>query len=316
MAADVGVAVTLSHIVGPLSGPHQAGLLDLARDVEAAGVDLIVLSEHVALTRVVEGHPGGASGAFGFPYDEEYPEPLVALAAIAAVTSRVRLGTNVLIAPLRPAVLLAKMAATVDVLSGGRLELGVGIGWLRAEFSALGVPWEGVGGRIEDTVAACRLLWRGEPVSFSSATVRFEELCCSPAPVQRTRLPVWFGGSATAATARRVVELGDGWSPLGGTDAATLAKGMETIRAQCERVGRDPTEIGLRSSLRLPRTADGRADVAAMTALVPEVVAAGATCIQLPPLSALVREPAEVREVLGALVRDVRDAAASVPSGR
>ena len=137
----VRLAVSLSHLEG-LSRPAQADLLAIAVSAERGGVDQLVLSEHVALGSVVEGHPGAAA-RFPFDADEEYPDPLVALAAVAAVTSTVRLSTNILIAPLRPAVLLAKLVATLDVLSHGRvdLDLGVGTGWYEGEFAAVGVLW-------------------------------------------------------------------------------------------------------------------------------------------------------------------------------
>jgi alkanesulfonate monooxygenase SsuD/methylene tetrahydromethanopterin reductase-like flavin-dependent oxidoreductase (luciferase family) len=160
------IAVALSH-VEPQVGPHLERLLELARAVEEGGVDQIVLSEHVLLAEVISGHPGAAS-TFPFPGTEQYPEPLVTLAAIAAVTTRARLSTNILIAPLRPAALLAKMMATLDCLSGGRLEIGVGTGWHQPEYAAMGVPMEKLPQRLDDTLRACRALWRDQPASFTS----------------------------------------------------------------------------------------------------------------------------------------------------
>ena len=134
----VRLAVPLSHLHG-LSRPAQADLLAIATAAERGGADQLVMSEHVALGTVIDGHPG-ASGRFPFDANEEYPDPLVALAAVAAITSTARLSTNILIAPLRPAVLLAKLVSTLDVRSQGRVDLGVGAGWYEGEFAAVGVP--------------------------------------------------------------------------------------------------------------------------------------------------------------------------------
>ena len=309
----VRLAATLSHTGALPARPgsdEPARLLDLAVAAEEAGVDQIVLSEHVALPEVVTGHPGARPGdpPTRFPFDaaEVYPEPLVALAAVAAVTSRARLSTNVVIAPLRPAVLLAKMAATVDVISGGRLDLGVGVGWQQDEFAALGVPFEGVGARLEDAVGACRELWRGGPSTFSSDTVSFERMYCSPTPVQPGGIPVWFGGSARPVVARRVAELGHGWSAMGGTAPDDVAAGIALVRSACERVGRDPAEIAVRCSLPPVTRADGSGDLLATVRGAAPFVDAGATVVQLPPLTRFVATAADVGPALRDAVAALR----------
>jgi probable F420-dependent oxidoreductase len=294
------VAVTLSHIDG--FGRAQAGLLPLAAAADEAGVHQVVLSEHVVLARDIVGHPGARPGdaptRFPFPSDEEYPDPLVALAAVAAGTKRVRLSTNVLLAPLRPAALLAKMAATLDVVSNGRVDLGVGVGWHTDEFEALGVPFEGVGARLEDTVRACQALWAGGPVSFNSPTVSFSAVYCSPTPVQPGGIPIWFGGSARPGVARRVARLGHGWSPLGSTSPDDVARGCELIRAECARAGRDPAEISVRCSLPAVRTGGAGADLAGTMAGAKAFVDAGATVIQLPPLPLFLNDVADAPALL------------------
>jgi probable F420-dependent oxidoreductase len=281
-------------------------LLPLAVAAEEAGITQIVLSEHLVLARDIVGHPGARPGAptttFPFPSDEEYPDPLVALAAVAALTTRVRLSTNVLLAPLRPAVLLAKMAATVDVLSGGRLDLGVGVGWHANEFDALGVPFEAVGARLEDTVRACQVLWAGGPSSFSSPTVSFADVYCSPTPVQSGGIPIWFGGTARPTVARRVAELGRGWSPIGNTSPDDVARGCELIRAECERGGREPAEIEVRCSLPAVRTGDGRGDLTATMAAAKAFADAGATIVQLPPARLFVDDVADAAPLWAAAV--------------
>ena len=200
-------------------------------------------------------------GTFPYPPEEPWPEPLVVLAAIAGVTTRVRLSTGILIAPLRPAVLLAKTAATLDVLSGGRLDLGVGSGWQREEFWASGIEWADREQRLDDTVAACRVLWRDAPASFTSPTVSFADIWCRPAPLQPGGIPVWFGGGATERTARRIATSGDGWLPMAGMPVDEVASGIALVAEECARAGRDPAEVGVRAGLAGLKGPDGRPDV-------------------------------------------------------
>jgi probable F420-dependent oxidoreductase len=296
------IAVALSH-VEPQVGPQLERMLDLARAVEDAGCDQVVLSEHVVLAEVITGHPGAAS-SFPFPGTEQYPEPLVTLAAIAAVTTRVRLSTNILIAPLRPAALLAKMAATLDCLSGGRLELGVGTGWHAPEYAAMGVPMEKLPQRLDDTLRACRALWRDHPASFSSATVSFTDMHCRPAPVQ-AEIPLWIGGAATRGMARRLAELGQGWTPMGGDDPPGIRAGLALIREECERVGRDAAPIGVRASIFPPPEAAPGERVRRMLERIPPLLEAGVTVIQV-PLPQLAARVDDARDVLAEVVEGAR----------
>ena len=156
---------------------------------------MVTMPDHVVLGSGFEKYPYGA-----FPAGAAlpYPEPLTTLAAVASVTSRITLHTSTLIVPLRPAPLLAKACATVDVLSGGRLVLGAGAGWHEDEFNASGVPFAGRGDRMDDTLRACKALWRDAPASVSSPTVSFDGLHCEPRPVRPCGIPVWVGGSSIA----------------------------------------------------------------------------------------------------------------------
>jgi probable F420-dependent oxidoreductase len=276
----IALSIFCSH-VDELAGPDAEGLVALARAVEDAGADQIVLSEHVVLAAEIEAHgPGGA--AFPFPSDHTYPEPLIALAAIAGATSRVRLATGILIAPLRPAIVLAKMAATLDVLSGGRLDLGVGAGWHRAELQAAGIDPAAATAMLEDIVGACRALWVGDAATFHSPTVQFEGLYCRPAPRQGTALPVWFAGPPAPSTFRRIARLGDGWVPFGNTSVADIARGAELLTAAAREHGRDPSTLGIRASLPVGSEPDPRQRLDAALACAPAFVDAGATTLQLP----------------------------------
>lgn len=312
----VQLAVSLSHLDSLVSTADTSGLVDLARAVESAGAHQLVLSEHVALPGEIVGHPGARPGdpptRFPFRSDELYPEPLIALAAIATATATIRLSTNVLIAPLRPAVLLAKSAATLDVLSGGRLDLGVGVGWQLDEFRALGVPFDGVGSRLEDTVRACRALWAGGPATFRSDTVSFEDLHCSPAPRQGVDFPVWFGGSARRAVARRVAELGHGWSVIGGTPPGDVVAGRSLIEQCCDGVGRSIDDIAIRCSLPLASHDDGTPDVLTTVQGARPFVDAGATVVQLPSLRSLLGNDAGRAGPVAEFVADAVDELARI----
>jgi probable F420-dependent oxidoreductase len=274
----VQVSITVSGLTR-LFGGDLAAVLDAARAGDDAGIDQLVLPDHVVMGPRIDRYPFGK-----FPYGPEEPwiEPLTMLAAMAAVTRRVRLATGVLIAPLRPAALLAKTAATLDVLSGGRLDLGVGTGWQREEFDAVGVPFTGRTSRLEDTVRACQALWTQDPpVSFSSPTVSFRDLWCEPRPLQSGGIPVWFGGGPNEATARRVADLGVGWMPIGMMPRDELARGIELFRTAFERAGRDPGTVGVRAGIAPVTGDDRRFDLERTLAPVADMEALGVTMVSL-----------------------------------
>ena len=160
----VAPSISTSVIISSLShyyGDDLRGLLETARIADEAGIGQLVLTDHVVMGENLDRYP---YGRFPYPLEEPWPEPLTTLAAVAGCTKRIRLGTGVLIAALRPAVLLAKTLATLDALSGGRVDLGVGTGWQREEYQALGLPFEARGARLDDTLRACRTLpRRGSP---------------------------------------------------------------------------------------------------------------------------------------------------------
>jgi probable F420-dependent oxidoreductase len=223
----------------------------------------------------LDGYP---YGTFRWAPDEPWPEPLTALAAVAGATSRIRLGTGILIAPLRPAVLLAKTAATLDVLSGGRLELGVGVGWQRAEYEALGLDFDRRWSLLDDAMRACRVLWDEGPSSFVSESVSFEGIHCSPKPAQ-DRLPVWLGARATLATAARVAGYGDAWFPLEATTPEQVASGAAVVREALAGVGRDPDALHVRVPLQLAWNVDGSLDERAVGDAALAMGEAGATLV-------------------------------------
>lgn len=219
-------------------------MIEVARAADDAGLDYVCLAEHVVSHAAPDpsNHP---NGPIRHSPDEVWPEPLTTLGAFAGATQRIGLMTGILIAPLRPAPLLAKAAATVHALSGGRLVLGVSTSWQEEEYAALGVPFRERGQRLTDTIGACRALWGGAPASFRSPTVTFSDLVCEPRPARGDDIPVWFGGKMTPRLIRRVVELGNGWIPFQG-----YGESLEQIGAQVRRLreamraaGRDPASL-------------------------------------------------------------------------
>jgi probable F420-dependent oxidoreductase len=258
-----------------LYGGDPRGMIEIAQRAEAAGIDQINLTDHVVMSARTDRYPFGA-----FPVPPEYPwfEPLTLLAAIAGATSRIRLGTGVLIAPLRSAVLLAKIAATLDVMSGGRLDLGVGTGWQREEYEASGVPFEGRMARMDDQLRACRTLWSQAPASFRSQTVSFEGIWSNPRPLQ-SPLPLWFGLAPTEANARRIAELGQGWLPIY-ADPAFIRQGVDLLRRAFEKARRDPAELRVRALTPVGFDRDGVGDLDGALAGIDAARAAGATDIE------------------------------------
>lgn len=230
-----------------------------ARTLEAAGFDSLWVSDHIALPSVMASpYPFAADGKATWPSDTPYLETVVVLAAAAATTKTVRLGTAVLVIPQRNPLLLAKQLASVAHLAGNRLEIGVGAGWLREEFEALQAPFDGRGERTEEWVQLMRSCWTGRPTAWESRNYRLPGglyvLPTPPAPI-----PVYVGGHSSRAL-RRAATLGDGW--LGQQSALSfdvdlLAREISVIRTAALEAGRNPGT--LRVVLRVVDSA-GRAD--------------------------------------------------------
>lgn len=215
--------------------------LDVCRTAEAAGFESLWGGEHVVLPSTIESsYPYSADGKIPATPDTPIPDPLIWLAFAAAAAPTMRLGTCILIVPQRNPLVLAKELATLDRLSNGRVELGLGVGWLREEFEALGVPWERRGARNDEYVEAMRLLWSGPEVEFHGEFVDFPPVTCSPRPVQ-TRIPILVGGDTDVAI-RRAVRLADGYFP-GEGDVERLAGLIARLRTAAEAADRDPDSI-------------------------------------------------------------------------
>jgi probable F420-dependent oxidoreductase len=243
-----------------------AAVAGLARAIERIGYDHIDIFDHVVMGVPIEGRPRG-------PYNPAMPilEALALLAYLAAVTSRVTLGTEVLVLPQRQPALVAKQVSTIDTLSGGRVRLGVGVGWQESEYHALGEPFGTRGARMDEAIRLLRAYWTDVEVSFSSAYYPTISMAMEPKPPQGGRLPIWIGGNSEAAF-RRVGRLGDGWLASRVTDAASAREAIEAIHRHAEAAGRDPASIGLQSMVAPPpRDAAGKTFYAEHDAVVARV---------------------------------------------
>lgn len=296
VADRIQVSVTVSGL-SQLFPDGLQGLLEAARIADDSGVDQIAMPDHLAIGPRTDRYP---YGAFPFGNGEPWLEPLTALAAMAGATRRIRLATSILIAPLRPALLLAKTLATLDVVSGGRVDLGVGTGWQREEFEAAGVPFRGRTPRMDDTLRACRVLWSQTPASFESETVRFADLTCLPQPLQNGGIPIWIGGGLTRGNLARLVEYGAGWMPL--ADLGAIRSGVAVLRDAMAAAGRDPDTLGVRANAPALRNAEGRVDLAATLGGLPVLQEAGVTVAAF-ALARFARRPADVRPFLERLGR-------------
>lgn len=223
---------------------------------EQLGFDSVWVHDHLVMPAgIASRYPYNESGVAGFAWRQEIDDPLAMLAAIAAATSRVEIGTSVLIVPYRNPLVLAKMLATIDQIAHGRLRLGIGVGWMREEFEALGIG-EGyrVRGRVTDEwLAICKALWSSEgPVSFHGRFAAFEEVGARPRPFNG-RIPIWVGGWGEVA-ARRVARLGDGYQTITSTPAM-VAEQLARLSAELERRRRtiDEIEVSMLGGIRIGR---------------------------------------------------------------
>ena len=234
---------------GPAADPSALGAL--AQAAEELGFDSIWLSDHVVVPeRIDSSYPYSTDGQFPTRATQPYLDPLASLCYLAGITRRVRLGTHVLVLPYRHPLITAKMISTLDNLSGGRFEFGIGAGWMREEFEALNSPsYERRGAVTDEQVALLKKVWSEDVTDFQGEFYRFERLGAHPHPIQKPHPPIWVGGHTPPAL-RRTARLADGWLPIGARPPADLpptelTHSFATIRAEAEKLGRDPNSIML-----------------------------------------------------------------------
>ncbi|MDH3754478.1 MAG: LLM class F420-dependent oxidoreductase [Acidimicrobiia bacterium] len=223
-------------------GTDAVSALEIARVAESVGFESVWGGEHVVFPTSIESvYPYTADGEVPATPDTPIPDPLIWLAYVAAAAPTVRLGTCILILPQRNPLVLAKELATLDHLSEGRVELGIGVGWMKEEFDALGVPWQRRGARTDEYVDVLRAVWSGSHVEFHGEFVDFDPLTCTPRPVQGGNIPLLVGGDTPAAV-RRAARLADGYFP-GEADPGKLAELIAAVRAECTAQERDPDSL-------------------------------------------------------------------------
>jgi probable F420-dependent oxidoreductase len=219
-------------------GKDPAAICDFAQAAEELGYHHLLAYDHV-----VGANPASRPGwRPPYTYKDMFHEPFVLFGYLAGLTKRIELVTGVIILPQRQTVLVAKQAAALDVLSGGRLRLGIGIGWNPVEYEALGENFKNRGRRSEEQVEVMRKLWTQELVTFEGEWHKITDAGLNPLPIQRP-IPIWFGGGHDQ-TLRRVARLGDGWFPLLGPDDKCRAM-IEKIRVYTREAGRDPRSVGI-----------------------------------------------------------------------
>jgi probable F420-dependent oxidoreductase len=270
------------------------GLVDLASRADELGLDSVWVHDHVFNVGHVFDRIGG----------KPYYEPLTLLSFVAARTRRVRLGTSVLVLPYHNPIRLAKAAATLDVLSGGRLAMGVGVGLIQQEMEAMGSAFAERGAITDEAIAVMRALWTQEDPSFVGTHYRFAGMKFSPKPLQKPSIPVIIGGVSRAAI-RRAARLGDGWQPLGMSPEA-LGQGIATLREEARACGRDAAKIPISIAMSLATSRLGRHALGTKPAEIIENAKAYASVgVDTLVISANTSDPREAGAALEMVAREV-----------
>jgi probable F420-dependent oxidoreductase len=234
---------------GPLIAPDS--LARIITEGEALGFDYVTISDHIMVPRHLDSkYPYTDTGEFPAGTQAAWLEQLATTAYIAALTRKLRFVLSVMVVPHRPAVLTAKVLSTIDFLSKGRLTLGIGVGWCREEFEAIGAaPFEDRGHVTDEWMDACKELWTAEFPQFSGNYVKFGDVVFTPKPAQ-SPIPIWIGGESGPAL-RRTVKYAHGWYPVGTNPrfpmntASRFKTGLTRMRGFAEKAGRDPSEIAI-----------------------------------------------------------------------
>ena len=260
-------------------------LIEFALAADAAGFDLVSVSDHVVFGERLDvyadpsqgGTRGGAqpTGPNGIWLD-----PLITVSYMAAITTRIRFITTILLAALRRPAVLAKMVATLDVLSSGRFEMGVGVGWQREEYEAAGLSFENRGRLLNHTIEVCQTIWGNSTASYESDELSFRNIHQMPKPVQLGGVPIWVSGTVNDRAMDRLARYGSGWIPWG-DDAADIETGIARMRTAMLRRDRDPAEIGVFGSLAAVREDNDVVNVGRTMAPVARLHAGGVTVFSI-----------------------------------
>lgn len=260
------------------AGTDPASALEIARRADVLGFESVWGGEHVVRpAKIASPYPYTEDGEMPGETDTPIPDPLIWLAYVAAAAPNVRLGTCILILPQRNPLVLAKELATLDHLSGGRVELGIGVGWLKEEFDALGVPWKRRGARTDECIGALRALWAAPEAEFHGEFFDFEPATCSPRPVDGA-IPIMVGGDSPAAV-RRAARFGQGFFP-GTSDLSELVRLIGDLGDAVEAEGRPRDDVAV-SAIFSPQMrdpvagAERMAEIGVSRAMVPAFFFAG-----------------------------------------
>lgn len=279
------LSTTLINFAADDPGSWQF-LLDRGAAADRAGIDRLVVSDHVVYGENLEEYSkpevgGSKGGKQPTGPDGQWLEPLTLLSVVAGMTSRVRLGTNILIAPLRRPVVLSKTLATLDVLSNGRVDLGVGVGWQKEEYEAAGLEFAGRGKLLDHTLSVLTTLWRNQVAEFSDERLSFEKIHQMPKPRQAGGVPIWISGTVNKMVARRLAQFGSGWIPWGDA-AGDIATGISQMSELVDAAGGSLAGMQIVGNLLPVRDANRNVDLAATMDKVPGLAEAGVTDFRMP----------------------------------
>jgi probable F420-dependent oxidoreductase len=291
--------------------PNWSPLLAQARAADLTGVDRVLVTDHVVFGEAIEDYgkaeKGGKPGAKQpTGPDGHFLEPMTTLAMIAGMTSKVRLRTNILLAALRRPIVLAKTASTIDVLSNGRFDLGVGVGWQREEFEAASIPFERRGAMLDHTLEVCQVLWREQRASYTSPDLSFQNIHQMPKPLQPGGVPIWIAGTILPPVVRRITRFGAaGWIPWA-EDAQNIMAAIPRMKDALSKLGADADKLQVTGHLPVVKSADGKLDIARTMERCPALAAAGVTDFFAPiPVP---DSQAAAEDYLGSLVSAFRSA--------
>jgi probable F420-dependent oxidoreductase len=259
-------------------------LLDRARAYDTAGVDRLCVSDHVVYGENLEAYArpelgGSEGGKQPTGPDGHWLEPVTTLSVVSGITSRVRLSTNILLAALRRPVVLSKSLSTLDVLSGGRLDIGVGVGWQREEYEAAGLDFDGRGRLLDHTLEVLQTMWRETRADYSSPELQFRHIHSMPKPLQPGGVPIWVSGTVNKRVAQRLARFGSGWIPWGPA-ARDISSGIAQMRDALVEAGRDPEGLQIVGTLPTVKDANGKPDIDRTVEAAPALAAAGVTDVR------------------------------------
>tara|TARA_B100000029_G_scaffold514497_1_gene617569 strand:- start:20885 stop:21778 length:894 start_codon:yes stop_codon:yes gene_type:complete len=266
--------------------------IEIAQAAEELGFHGISLTDHVVMGKNLHNYP---FGKFPLPSEAPWFEPLTVLTMIASHTKNLHLGTAVLIVPLRNPGLLAKTIATLDSISRGRVELGVGMGWQSEEYHAAGVPFKKRSEIFWETLEICKLLWKESPVSHNGEIYQFEDIWCQPQPLQKDSVPLLFGLKMTEKTAIKIAEIGHGWIPIK-TNSEFISKGSSLLKQAFKELNKSEGPI-IRGQLPTRFDGNGVPNLDLTLKELEKSIKAGLTEIEIFPIN-FVRSKEDILPVL------------------